>query len=123
VTEIRRVRVVHPRTDAARRPAARPARHETDERTDVDDIYIASLIRSQRRVAVLVCGAAAVVLGGVAVLGAVWPQASRIAVGGIPLPWLVLAVLIYPVLMVLAWYAVRQSERNEDAFATLTTRR
>jgi hypothetical protein len=123
VTDARRVRVVHPRTDAARRVPVRSTVREIDEQTLVGEIYIRSIIRSQARVALLVCGAAAVLLGGVAVLGAAWPGAGRMHVLGIPLPWLVLAVGVYPLMMALAWYTVYQAERNEDAFTNLTARR
>ena len=123
MTDARRIRVVHPRTDAAGSRFVRSTAREIDEQTHVGDIYIKSLIRSQARVAAIVCATAAVLLGGVAVLGAVWPAAERIDVAGIPLPWLVLAVLVYPLLMALAWFTVHQAERNEDAFTNLTTRR
>ncbi|HEY0530957.1 MAG TPA: hypothetical protein VGD29_05085 [Actinoplanes sp.] len=114
-----RVRVVHPRTEAASRaPAAAPARVPGGS-TDVDDVSIRSLIRGQARIAALVTAATAVLLGGLATLGAFWPASGRTKL----VPWLVLGVLVYPVLIALAWYAVRQTERNEDAFRDVTTRR
>jgi hypothetical protein len=118
-TEPRRVRVVHPRTDAASRVPERPAGRTTDGAADVDDVSIRSLIRGQARIAALVTAATAVLLGGLAALGAVWPAGGRTG----KLPWLVLGVLIYPLLIALAWFAVRQAERNEDAFRDVTTRR
>ena len=123
MTGPRRVRVVHPRTDAASRGPVRPAVRAGDGADPVDEVYIRSLIGGQARVAGLVAAAAVVLLGGVALLGAAWPAADRAKVAGVPLPWLVLAVLIYPVLMALAWFGVRQAERNEDAYRALTTRR
>jgi len=114
-----RVRIVHPRTEAASRapvpPAPAPAGHDTD----VDDVSVRSLIRGQARIAALVTAATAVLLGGLATLGAFWPASGRTRM----VPWIVLGVLVYPLLISLAWFAVRQSERNEDAFRDLTTRR
>jgi fatty acid desaturase len=114
-----RVRVVHPRTEAASRVPVPPAMRAPEEGTDVDDVSIRSLIRGQARIAALVTTATAVLLGGLATLGAFWPASGRTRL----LPWLVLGVLVYPMLIALAWFAVRQSERNEDAFRDVTARR
>jgi fatty acid desaturase len=109
-----RVRIVHPRTEAASRTPIPPVASSADD--PFDDVSIRSLIRGQARIAVLVTTATAILLGGTAALGGFWS-------GPRYLPWLFLGVLIYPLLIALAWYAVRQSERNEDAFRDVTTRR
>ena len=114
-----RVRIVHPRTEAASRSPAPPGVRATAGSTEVDDVFIRSLIRGQARIAALITAATAVLLGGLATLGAFWPASGRTRM----LPWLVLGVLVYPLLIGLAWFAVRQSERNEDAFRDVTTRR
>lgn len=119
----RRVRVTHPRTDAARRAPARPSSHEIDELTSVGRVYVDALIRSQRRLALLVCAAVAVLLGGTALLGALVPAYGRARLFGIAVPWLVLGVAVYPVLVALAGYAMRHAERNERAFLDLLRRR
>ena len=120
MTEPRRVRVVHPRTDAASRGPLVPA---DDATTEVDEIYLRSLIRGQARLALLIGAATAALLGGVAVLGAVWPEYDRARVAGLPVAWLVLGLGVYPLMIVLAWFAVRESERNEADFRTLAGRR
>jgi fatty acid desaturase len=114
-----RVRIVHPRTEAASRVTNPPAVRTTAGDAEVDDVSIRSLIRGQARIAVLVTTATAVLLGGLATLGAFWPASGRTKL----VPWLVLGVLVYPLLIALAWFAVRQSERNEEAFRDVTTRR
>lgn len=114
-----RVTITHPRTVAARRGAHRPIASEIREQTHLGEIYMRALIRSQRRLAVVACVVTALLLGGIAALGAFAPWFSRIHALGIPLPWLILALLIYPVLIVLAWLTVRQAERNEHAFTEL----
>jgi hypothetical protein len=118
----RRVRITHPRTDAARRAPARPAIREIDEQTQIGEVYMRSLVRSQRRLALLVCSLTALLLAGTALLGAVAPGFARIHVLGISLPWLVLGVLVYPVMIVLAIYAIRHAERNERDFTHLVQR-
>jgi len=60
---------------------------------------------------------------GTALLGALAPGFVRLHVAGIPLPWVILAVLIYPLLIGLAAYTVRHSEQNERAFTQLVRRR
>ena len=123
MSEPRRVRVVHPRTDAASRGPARPAVRAGDDATEVDEIYLRSLIRGQARIAVLVAAATGALLGGVALLGGLWPAFGRSRVADLPVSWLVLGVGVYPLLMALAWFAVREAERNEDDFRSLARRR
>jgi hypothetical protein len=117
------VRVTHPRTDAARRVSHRPAIREIDEQTDVGEAYMSALIRSQRRLAVLVCATIAVLLGGTALLGATSRRFNEFRILGVPLPWVVMGVLIYPALIGLAAYTVWQSEHNERAFTELVRRK
>jgi hypothetical protein len=119
----RRVRVTHPRTAAVRRKPARPASHEIDEQTQVGAVYMNSLIRSQRRLAIIVCFMIAVLLFGTALLGAFAPRFARLSLLGVPLPWVVLGVLVYPALIALAAYTVRHAERNERAFTELVRHR
>jgi hypothetical protein len=38
---------------------------------------------------------------------------------GLPLPWLLLGVVVYPVLIAAAWLYVRQADRNERDFSEL----
>jgi hypothetical protein len=120
---VRRVRITHPRTEAARRAPFRAPSREIDEQTVLGELYMRSLIRSQRRLAVTVCLAISLVLVGVALAGAFAPRFASIHALGIPLPWLLLGVLVYPVLIALAAYTVRQSERNERAFTELVRKR
>jgi hypothetical protein len=118
----RRVRITHPRTEAARRAPTRPAIREIDEQTQIGEVYMRSLVRSQRRLALLVCSLTGLLLAGIALLGGAAPGFARIHVLGIALPWLVLGVLIYPLMIGLAIYAVRHAERNERDFTHLVQR-
>jgi hypothetical protein len=38
------------------------------------------------------------------------------------LPWLLLGVLVYPAMLGLGWFYVRQAERNEHDFTDLVDR-
>ena len=118
-----RVRITHPRTEAARRAPARPAIREIDEQTQLGEIYMSSLIRSQRRLAIVIVSTIGVLLAGTSLATAVAPRFAGSWTFGIPLPWLLLGVLVYPLLIVLGWYTVRHAERNERAFTDLVRRR
>ena len=120
---VRRVRVTHQRTDAVTRLPVRPAIREIDEQTRLGEVYMTSLVRSQRRLAIVVCALTAILTGGIALLGALSPRFSNARVLGMAVPWLVLGVLVYPVLIGLAAYAVRHAERNEHDFTHLVHRR
>ncbi|ADG88843.1 hypothetical protein TBS_11450 [Thermobispora bispora] len=118
----RRVVVTSPRTSAARRPRY-PLTREIDEQTKLGEIYMRSLIRTQLRLALFVCSLLGLVVGGLPLLFLLVPQISSVRLLGIPLPWAVLAVLIYPAFVAVGWFYVRQAERNERDFADLVERR
>ncbi len=120
---LQRVRITHPRTEAVRRTPTRPTSREIDEQTQVGAVYMDSLIRSQRRLAVMVCLTITVVLVGTALLGALVPRFTQLRLLGVPLPWVVLGVLVYPLLIAVAAYTVRKAERNERAFTELVRQR
>jgi hypothetical protein len=122
-TPTRRVRITHPRTEAAQRAPIRTPSREIDEQTEIGAVYMRSLIRSQRRLATAACSIVGLVLGGIALAGGLIPAFGHAKVFGIPLPWALLGVAIYPVLIGLAWYVLRQAERNEQAFTRLVRRR
>jgi hypothetical protein len=115
----RRVRIVSPRTRAARASAARPLRREIHEQTIVGEVYMRSLVRLQLRLAVGICLIFAVLLGGLPLILTLEPELSDVHVLGLPLPWLLLGVVVYPVLVAAAWFYVRQAERNERDFSEL----
>ncbi|MCU1658079.1 MAG: hypothetical protein JWO57_2735, partial [Pseudonocardiales bacterium] len=91
---VKRVRITHPRTEATRRVPHRPVSREIDEQTVLGEVYMSSLIRSQRRLAVVVCTTVALLLVGTAMVGALSARFAQLRVLGIPLPWVVLGVLV-----------------------------
>ncbi len=116
-----RVRVTHPRTAGARsRP--RTARSEIDAQTELGAIYMASLLRTQGRLAAAVLLVVAVTLGGLPLLFHLAPGLKDLSVAGMPLPWVLLALLVYPFLFVLGWVYLRRAERNERAFTDVVQR-
>jgi hypothetical protein len=63
------------------------------------------------------------VVGGLPLLFLLVPDLMEVRLLGIPLPWVVLAGLIYPAFIVGAWLYIRQAERNERQFSELVERR
>ncbi|MGW6499874.1 hypothetical protein [Nonomuraea angiospora] len=119
---LRRVAVMSPRTAAARRPRY-PATREIDEQTRLGEVYMRSFLRTQFRLALFVCTVLGCVVGGLPLLFLLIPELRSVHLLGIPLPWAVLAGLIYPAFVIGAWLYVRQAERNERHFAELVERR
>ncbi|MGH3342512.1 MAG: hypothetical protein ACRDPK_06420 [Carbonactinosporaceae bacterium] len=118
----RRVVVTSPRTRASRSPRPYPVAREIDEQTELGEVYVRSLVRTQLRLGLLVCAVMGCLLGGLPLLFALLPELREVRVLGIQLPWLLLGALVYPVLIAAAWYYVRQAERNERDFAELVER-
>lgn len=115
----RRVVVTSPRMTAARRQPYRVSQ-EINSQTRLGEVFMSSLIRSQLRLALVAGGALATTVGLLPLL--FWLAPATPGVLGLPLPWLVLGVLAYPALFALAWWYVRQAERNETEFAELVDR-
>jgi hypothetical protein len=117
----RRVRVRSPRSRATRRRQV-AVTHEIDAQTGVGEVYMRSLMSAQIRLALLVIAVVAVLVGGLPLLFLLVPAVGRVEVLGIPLPWLLLGGLVYPTLVLLGWFFVRQSERTEREFSDLVDR-
>jgi hypothetical protein len=113
-----RVRVTGPprrRTGGVRRPGSR----EIDAGTEIGAVYMRSLLREQRRLAVRVLVVLALTVGVLPLLFHLAPGLGSVRLLGVPLPWLLLAVLVYPWLVLLGWRYVRRAEANERDFEEL----
>lgn len=114
-----RVRVTGPprRTSVNRRPGA----GDIDEGTALGTILMDSLLAAQRRLAVGVLTVLAVSVGSLPLLFHLAPALADVRVLGIPLAYLLLWVLVFPLLITLGWVYVRRAEANERAFAELVS--
>jgi hypothetical protein len=110
-----RVRVTGP----PRRGAARPRAREIDAGPRVGAIYMGSLLREQLRLALRILALLAVLVGGLPLAFHLAPGLADVRLLGVPLAWLLLGVLVYPLLVLLGWLYVRQAEANERDFADL----
>jgi hypothetical protein len=119
----KRVRVTSPRMGAPRRGPVRPVTADIDEQTRLGELYMATLIRAQWRLAMSVLVPATMMIGGLPLLFLLVPATRSLYIGPIPLPWLILGVLIYPAIWLAGRYYVRQSEQIEREFTQLVARR
>jgi len=112
----RRVVVTAP---PARRRRRTTITSEIDAQTQLGEVYVRSLVRAQLRLALVVCGVLGMTVGLLPVLFVVVPALGDVHLLGVTLPWVVLGVCCYPVLIALAAWYVRRAERNERAFVEL----
>ncbi|MDR6863597.1 hypothetical protein [Phycicoccus sp. 3266] len=118
-----RVRVTSSRRDAPTRSTPRPLTRDLDEQSTLGEVYMSGLMAAQLRLALQVLAFGAVGLGGLPLLFLLVPATRALTFGGIPLAWLVLALVVYPVALVVARYYVRASERVEAQFSREVGRR
>ncbi|MFE7225411.1 hypothetical protein ACFU7D_11540 [Nocardioides sp. NPDC057577] len=114
MTEPQRVRVTGP---PRRRPAVR--RVDVDEDTRLGEVYLGSLMRAQLSIAVRTLVVLLLGVGSLPLLFWLAPGLVRTAPFGVPLPWLLLGVLVYPFLFLLGRWYLRGAERNEASYADL----
>jgi hypothetical protein len=117
----KRVRVTSPHSGATRRRQV-AVTHEIDAQTGVGEVFVRSLVATQARLALLVLGVVAVVIGGLPAMFWLFPGLREVQALGIPLPWLLLGGLVYPTLVTLGWFYVRHAERVEREFSELVER-
>jgi hypothetical protein len=115
----RRVRVV---LAGERRARPDPTRREIEEQTLVGEVLVRGLIRTQLALAVRLSALVAVLFGVQPLLFALAPGLAEAEVAGLRLPWLLLGVLAYPLILAVAVGYVRAAERNEQDFANLVDR-
>jgi hypothetical protein len=116
-----RVRVTRP-AGPSTRPRHIEVVREIDAQTPLGEIYMRSLMRSQLRLAFVVLAVLILTLGALPLVFAVVPGSREAHLLGLPLPWLLLGVLVYPAMLGLGWFYVRQAERNEHDFTDLVDR-
>lgn len=114
-----RVRVTRPRAGAST-PAQRP---ETAEESEVGQLFVRSLIRSQLRLALVVAGGFLLLLVALPFLVAAVPGLDEISIAGIPFAWLLLGAGIYPLIALSAWLFIRTAARNEERYRDLAGER
>ena len=109
-----RVRITAPRRhESERRPTTAPAVGDTAA------LYVRTLIRSQRRLAIVCAVAFIVVLVAVPLVFVLVPSLDEANIGGVPVSWIVLGAGLFPVLITIAALYVRTASRNEARYRSL----
>lgn len=116
MTSPRRERVV-----LASRRGARIVRTrvEVQEHTEVGDAMVRSLVRAQLWLSVRLALLTLAVLFSIPLLALLVPAFGESTLFGVRLPWIVLGVLVYPLLIGVGWIYIRQAERIEHQFVEL----
>ncbi len=114
-----RVRVTAPRTSARPSAGSFSVTREMAEQSEVGEVFVASLIRSQLRLALVVAGGFLIILIGIPVLLTVFPAIREVSVFTVPVPWLLLGLGVYPLAIGCAALYVRSASRNERRFKDL----
>lgn len=113
-----RVRITSPLTTASPH-VRRTVQQEIDESTGIGEVYVRSLVRSQLRAALTVITTLMLTLGALPIVFWVLQDLGELSFLGVPLPWIVLAVAVYPGLFLLGWLYVRQADKSERDFVAL----
>lgn len=113
-----RVRVTVPHGASTGGGTVPPSREATEE-SDVGQVFVRSLIRSQLRLALVVAaGFLLILLAFPLLLGSV-PGLAGSTIAGLPFDWVLLGAGIYPVIGLGAWLYVRSAARNEARYRDL----
>ncbi len=96
---------------------ARPVSRDLDEQTELGDVYLEGLMRAQLRLSVAVIALTVVGLAALPITLTLVPATRTITVVGLPFPWLVLGIAVYPAAWFLSRWYTRQAERIEQDFA------
>lgn len=89
---------------------------EVAEQTTYGEIVLEDLIRRQRALSLSVAAAFLLLLFGLPIFNLLFPGLGSLRVVGISVSWLVLAIAIYPVLWLLAYYYVTTARKYEHEF-------
>lgn len=113
-----RVRVTNPLTTASTH-ARRSIAQEIDESTGLGEVYMRSLIRLQLRAALAVTATLVLSIGALPIVFWTFDAVTDFTLLGVPLPWWILGLGVYPALFGLGWLYIRQVERAERDFTRL----
>jgi hypothetical protein len=114
--------VTGPHTERKGHRTRRTAASEIEAQSELGEIYLAALLRSQLRLALSTIVTLALTIGALPMLFWLVPSLTARHFLGMPVSWVLLAFACYPVLVVLAWRYVRAAERNERQFTDVVER-
>jgi putative solute:sodium symporter small subunit len=114
--ENKRVTVTAPRRST---PTPHGGVRELEESTPVGDLYLQSLMRSQLGLSLRVLTVFVTLFLGLPLLFYFEPSLSSYKIFNVSVPWFILGIGLYPVLIGLAWVYNRSANRIDDEFISL----
>ena len=114
-----RVIITHPRTASRRRSSRTSAQRDLAEHTVRGEVLLASLRRSQLRLALSIAAVFVVTLALVPLSYAAVPALHDVMLMGVPVLWMILGFGVFPLIILLGWIHVRVTERYEQQFTDL----
>jgi hypothetical protein len=99
--------------------ASMRARVELAEQTSWGKLLVKDLVKVQLRAGLLLFGLVVVVLGALPVLFHQWSELAAWRVIGIPVPWIALGILPFPLLFAVGMWYNRLAERHEQDFVAM----
>ncbi|WP_033291918.1 membrane protein [Amycolatopsis jejuensis] len=114
MSRTKRVAVTSPQTRLARSRRLERGRWRMPRLRAAEADRAAVLYRIQRRRGIPALVAMFVLVLGLPVVFAVAPALDGLRLWGIPVSWLLIAVLPYPVMAGLAWWQLHRAEKVED---------
>ncbi|MDJ0393882.1 hypothetical protein QMK17_11120 [Rhodococcus sp. G-MC3] len=94
-------------------------RVEVQEQTEVGDAMVRGLVRAQLLLSVRLALLTLAILFSIPLVALQVPAFGDATLAGVRLPWIVLGILVYPLLLGVGWIYVRQAERIEQQFVEL----
>lgn len=92
---------------------------ELQEQTSVGEVLVRNLIRVQFRLAVGLTSLIVISLGGLPLVFFLSPTFAHLTVVGVPLPWLLLGVLPFPLLFGVGYWYNSRAECHERDFVNM----
>ncbi|MFD9890625.1 hypothetical protein ACFWY9_14870 [Amycolatopsis sp. NPDC059027] len=114
MSRVRRVAVTSPQTRLAHARRQARGRWRQPRLRAADAQRASELYRAQRRRGIPALVLIFALLLGLPAVFAVFPGLDSVRLWGIPLSWLMIAVLPYPAMALLARWQLRRAERLED---------
>ena len=102
---------------------APPPEAPLDEEGPVGELYLTGLLHTQLRAGLALLALVLLGLGGLPILFLLLPRVADHPVGPVSVAWLLLGVVVFPALLLAAWWHVRTAERVERDFAAFVRRR
>ncbi|WP_020670984.1 hypothetical protein [Amycolatopsis nigrescens] len=114
MSRTKRVAVMSPQTRLAHARGRATRRWRVPRLDPADAERALTLYRAQRGPGLLALALLFGLLLALPLLFALWPELDGLRLLGIPVSWLLLAVLPYPAMVLLARWQLRRAERIED---------